>query len=96
MSSWQEYAEEKRVIDELVSGGFAPAEVTETLDGDAVRFVKAEGGGAREAREILLRHPESRKYLGAVLLGRLREAARPDVRESDRADTHRQTKQAPA
>jgi hypothetical protein len=73
MSAWHEYVKEKQWIDDLLSGGYTVAEVAETLDGDVVRFARDAGSGKRETLEVMLRNADARKYLGAVLIGRLRE-----------------------
>ena len=73
MTAWHEYVKEKQLIDELLSGGYAVAEVTETLDGDVVRFARDAGSGTPETLEVMLRNADARKYLGTVLIGRLRE-----------------------
>lgn len=81
MSSWHEYVKEKQLIDELLSGGYAVAEVSETLDGDVVRFVRDAESGKPETLEVILHNADARKYLGAILVGRLREnRAAADVR----------------
>jgi hypothetical protein len=70
MSDRHEYLKEKTRIDELLADGFEAVAFRETLDGDVVRFARAVSGGAGEMLEILLRHPDARKYLGTVVIGR--------------------------
>ncbi|EXX85008.1 hypothetical protein BG53_09710 [Paenibacillus darwinianus] len=74
MSAWQAYVEEKTKIDGLIAEGYFILGVTEGLDGDAVRFVRISGDYVGEMAELLLLTADARKYMGAVLIGQLRNA----------------------
>ncbi|WP_199615922.1 hypothetical protein [Paenibacillus alkalitolerans] len=74
MSAWNEYMEEKAKIDELIGEGYVIADVAEGLDGDAVKFARVSGDQETETKELLLSTADARKYLGAVLIGQLRNA----------------------
>ncbi|CAM3605003.1 hypothetical protein [Marinicrinis lubricantis] len=71
MSAWHEnYMEEKKIIDTLISSGFQVDRIMEQLDGDWVRFIPTKG--EEEPLEIRLSTADARKYLGAVCIAQLR------------------------
>lgn len=73
MSAYDEYAEEKRMIDELLAKGYAIAGVREGLDGAEVLFVKR--GSAEAARaQVHLLTAEARKYMSYLVLVQQAEA----------------------
>jgi tRNA isopentenyl-2-thiomethyl-A-37 hydroxylase MiaE len=72
MSAFDEYAEEKRTIDELIGQGFSIAGMYERLDGADVLFVRKSEPEAR--RKVLLLTAEARKYVSYLVLVQQSEA----------------------
>lgn len=73
MSAYDEYAEEKRTLDELLAKGYAIAGVREGLEGAEVLFVKR--GAADTAKlQVHLLTAEARKYVSYLVLVQQAEA----------------------
>lgn len=81
MSAYDDYAEEKRVIDELLGKGYAIIHVQEGLEGAEALFEKRSDGkdkGESESQasrvKVWLLTAEARKYLSYLVLVQQSEA----------------------
>ncbi|WP_085993262.1 hypothetical protein [Oceanobacillus senegalensis] len=66
MSSYDEFIDEKRLIDELMQDNYWIKNIKGTLEGDLVEFEKIDGSASH--RTIRLTNPDSRKYITTLVM----------------------------
>ncbi|MEK4303376.1 hypothetical protein [Oceanobacillus sp. FSL K6-0251] len=65
MSSYQEFLQEKQLVDAWMKNNYKITSVVGTLDGDMVELEKE---GMAEKQSILLENADSRKYITTLLI----------------------------
>ncbi|MEF3329029.1 hypothetical protein [Oceanobacillus oncorhynchi] len=65
MSSYQEFLQEKQLVDAWMKNNYKITSVVGTLDGDMVELEKE---GVAEKQSILLENADSRKYITTLLI----------------------------
>lgn len=65
MSSYQEFLQEKQLVDEWIKNNYKISSIVGTLDGDKVELEKE---GLSEKQSILLENADSRKYITTLLI----------------------------
>ncbi|GAA0320771.1 hypothetical protein [Oceanobacillus sp. FSL W7-1293] len=65
MSSYQEFLQEKQLVDEWMKNNYKITSIVGTLDGDMVELEKE---GVSEKQSILLENADSRKYITTLLI----------------------------
>lgn len=65
MSSYQEFLQEKQLVDAWMKNNYKITSVVGTLDGDMVELEKE---GVSEKQSILLENADSRKYITTLLI----------------------------
>jgi len=65
LSSYQEFLQEKQLVDEWMKNNYKITSIVGTLDGDMVELEKE---GVSEKQSILLENADSRKYITTLLI----------------------------
>ncbi|MDM8100227.1 hypothetical protein [Oceanobacillus oncorhynchi] len=65
MSSYQEFLQEKQLVDAWMKNNYKITSIVGTLDGDMVELEKE---GVSEKQSILLENADSRKYITTLLI----------------------------